>query len=99
MRKNPDFTKPTFDNGESKWYLDPHFQEYLQNEQDENLPKLENLACFVVKGKYITDYVLIDNEQNVIDAYSYPEGFEQMEAKINIIKVSKAFDSHEKNNI
>lgn len=97
--QKPDFTNPIFDNGEFKWYLDLYFQDYLQNKQAENLPKLENLACFVVKGKDITDYVLIDNKQNIIDAYSYPDGFEQMEAKINIIKISKAFDDYEKANI
>lgn len=95
----PNFNKPDFDNGEFKWYIDPYFQEYLQNTQAENLPKIKDLACFVVKGKNILDYVLIDNKQNVIDAYSYPDGFEQMEAKINIIKITKHFDGYEKNNI
>jgi len=39
---------------------------------------------------------LIDNRQNVIDAYKYSlEGYEQMTAKINIIKISKHFDDYD----
>ena len=53
----------------------------------------------MVVGNDIQDYVLIDNKQNVIDAYNYSDGFEQMEAKINIIKISKAFDDYEKTNV
>ena len=92
-------TKPDFINGEFKWYIDPYFQKYIESEQADNLPKLKGFGCFVVIGRDVEDYVLIDNKKNVIDAYSYREGFEQMEAKINIIKISKAFDDYEKANV
>ena len=92
-------TKPNFINGEFKWYIDPYFQKYIESEQAENLPSLKGLGCFVVVGRDVEDYVLIDNKQNVIDTYLYRDGFEQMEAKINIIKISKAFDDYEKSNI
>jgi hypothetical protein len=92
-------TKPDFVNGDFKWYIDKHLQNYIENKQADNLPELKGFSCFVVKSKDVEDYVLIDNKQNVIDAYSYPSGFDQMEAKINIIKISKAFDDYEKANI
>lgn len=93
-------TKPYFENGDFKWYVDKHFQNYIENKQADNLPELDGLGCFVVKGKDTEDYVLIDDKQNVISAYPYTlEGYGQMEAKINIIKVSKHFDEHEKTNI
>ena len=94
-------TEPDFDNGQFKWYVDKHFQSYLENQQADNLPKLKGLGCFIVKGGDKEDYVLIDNKQNIISAYPYTtEGFTQMEAKIKIIKISKHFDEHElKHNI
>lgn len=93
-------TKPDFVSGDFKWYIDKHFQDYIENKQAENLPKLKGLGCFVVKSENVEDYVLIDNKQNVIDGYPYTlEGYGQMEAKINIIKISKHFDEHEKVNI
>ncbi len=99
-------TKPDFENGKFKWYIDKHFQNYIETEQANNLPKLKGFGCFVVKedkehsNACITEYVLIDNKQNVIDAYPYTlQGFEQMVAKINIIKISKHFDDYEKANV
>lgn len=95
-----DKVKPDFVNDTFKWYVDPHFQSYIENSQADNLPRLKGIGCFVVKGKEVEDYVLIDNKQNIIDAYPYTgEGFGQMEAKINIIKISKHFDDYEKDNI
>lgn len=86
-------TKDDFINGDFKWYIDNHFQNYIENEQAVNLPKLKGFGCFVVKSKDVEDYVLIDNKQNVIDACPYTlEGYGQMEAKINIIKISKHYD-------
>jgi hypothetical protein len=89
-----DFDKevPEFDNGDFKWYVDKYFQDYLENQQAENLPKLKGLGCFIVKGKDVEDYVLIDSYQNVLGGYSYDSnGFDQMTAKINILKISKNF--------
>lgn len=100
--KKIDFNKtdPYFVNGDFKWYIDTHFQNYIETKQADNLPKLKGLACFVVKNNDIEDYVLIDNKQNVIDGYPYTfEGYGQMEAKINIIKISKHFDEYEKTNV
>ncbi|MCK9417137.1 hypothetical protein M0Q97_10825 [Candidatus Dojkabacteria bacterium] len=93
-------TTPDFINGEFKWYVDKHFQKYIETEQANNLPKLKGFGCFVVKSKDIEDYVLIDNKQNVIVGYPYNlDGYIQIEAKINIIKISKHYDEYEKANI
>jgi len=93
-------TKPDFVNGEFKWYIDKHFQNYIENKQADNLPKLNGFGCFVVKSNDIEDYVLIDDKQNVIDGYSYTiDGYGQMEAKINILKISKHYDEYEKANV
>lgn len=93
-------TKPDFENGQFKWYIDRHFQNYLENTQADNLPQLKGLGCFIVKSKDVEDYVLIDHRQNILAAYPYTfNGYEQMEAKINIIKISKHFDEYEKTNI
>ncbi len=93
-------TKPTFENGQFKWYVDPYFQKYLENEQADNLPKIKGLGCFVVKTDEIEDYVLIDNKQNIIAGYPYTtHGHEQMLVKINIIKISQHYDEYEKSNI
>ena len=94
-----DFNKEkcAFDNGTCKWYIDKHFQNYIENEQKINLPKLKGYGCFIVKGKDIEDYVLIDHKQNIIASYHYNgEGYGQMEAMINIMKVSKHYDDCEK---
>jgi hypothetical protein len=99
MKKiNFDTEKPIFDNGHCKWYLDKHFQMYLTNQQAENLPRLEDLRCFIVKGPDIEDYVLIDDKQNILASFKYTqEGFGQMEARINIMKISKNYNDHEVN--
>ena len=93
-------TKPDYVNGDFKWYVDKHFQNYIENEQAKNLPGLKGFGCFVVKSKEVEDYVLIDNKQNVIDGYPYTlKGYEQMGAKINIIKILKYYEEYEKANI
>jgi hypothetical protein len=95
-----DKTKPDFVNDNFKWYVDKHFQNYIENEQAENLPKLKGLGCFVVKSSNVEDYVLIDNKQNVIYSYPYTfDGYGQMEVKINIIKIHKHFEEYEKTNV
>ena len=93
-----DFTteKVVFNNGSTKWYKEPHFTNYLKLQQAENLPKLKNLYCFVVIGKDISDLVLIDNKQNIFGSYAYTkEGYGQMEAKINILKIAKHYENNE----
>lgn len=86
--------KPFFDNGQFKWYSDNHFKRLIENEQADNLPKLKNLFCFVVIGNEIKDYVLIDNNQNVIAGYPYNnDGFEKMEVKIKMLKIIKHFNN------
>lgn len=93
-------TKPAFVSGGFKWYIDKHFQNYIENQQANNLPKLNGLGCFIVKGNDIEDYVLIDDKQNVVSAYPYTGGgYDQMETKINIIKIAKHFDEYEKVNV
>lgn len=96
--KEIDFSKetPYFDNGEFKWYVDKHFQNYLKNSQANNLPKLKGFGCFVVIGKDTKDYVLINDKQQALASYLYnSEGEEQMEARIKIMKISKHFDDNE----
>jgi len=89
-----------FDNGTFKWYVEPYFQNYIESENAGNLPKLKGIGCFVVSGNNKEDLVLIDSYQNILEAYNYDaSGFDQMQAKINIIKVSKHFDYHEANNV
>lgn len=92
-------TTPDFINGNFKWFADKHFNKYIQREQADNLPALANLMCFVVKNGSVQDYVLINNNQEVLAGYPYPHGFEEMEAKINILKISKHFDDYEKDDV
>ena len=92
--------KPMFDNGHCKWYVSKKFQKYIKTEQAGNLPKLKGFGCFIVKGKDVEDLVLIDSKQNILGSYPYTfNGYEQMEAKINIIKISKHYDKYEKANV
>lgn len=93
-------TKPYYINENFKWYFDPYFQNYIQNEQEFNLPKLKNLYCFVVKSETVENYVLIDNNQNVIAEYPYTfAGYEQMKAKLNILKILEHYDNCEKTDL
>ena len=100
MKIDFNVVEPTFINGDFKWYLDEYFQNYIGNMQAVNLPKINDLACFIVRSNNLEDYVLIDNKQNVVAGYPYTDsGFEQMLCKINIIKIAKHYDEHEKSNI
>ena len=90
---------PHFINGNFKWYKDEKYQKYLELEQAENLPSLTDFAVFNVvnEKESINDYVLINHKQEVVKDYSYnKQGAEQLEAFINILKVSKHFDKEEK---
>lgn len=90
---------PYWINGHFKWYIDKKYQDYLTTEQAENLPKLTNLGVFrVINEKENTDdYVLIDDKQQPLKSYTYSvQGAEQLEAFINILKVSKYYDENEK---
>ena len=102
MHKRIDFDKeiPAHQNAKTKWYINNELQSYIENKQAENLPKLKGFGAFVVTGVNIEDYVLIDNKQNVLGSYCYNnEGYEQMIAKINIIKIDKAYKNHEEANV
>lgn len=90
--------KPFFTDGNSNWYFDKYLQDYIRSKQAENLPKLNNVnACIAINtDRNMQDYVLMDNNQDVLGVYPYTfEGFDQMIAKINIIKISKHFDDDE----
>lgn len=98
--KKLDFTniKPDFETETSLWYFDEYFTKYLAEEQAENLPSLKNLGCFVVNVKEDNafDYVLIDDQQNILASFPYTiGGLEQMEVRINIMKISKHYDDNE----
>lgn len=87
--------KVFFDNGTTKWYKEHHFNQYLQREQSDNLPKLEKLYCFIIIDKDTQDLVLIDDKQNIFAYYDYNlRGYEQMEAKINILKIAKHYEDN-----
>lgn len=98
VRDNFSYRKPDFVDGDFKWYLDEHFNKFLSNRQDFNLPPLKGLAVFVVKNSKddVSDYVLINDRQQVLDNYHYSnEGFEQLEAKIKFRKVAQYYDDNE----
>lgn len=96
QRNEFDYRRPDFTHNGFKWYLDDKFNDYISSEQASNLPSLKGLGCFVVISADSQEYVLIDDKQNVISAYPYsPEGQGQMEAKINIIKISQHFNQYE----
>lgn len=89
-------TKPYFDNGKCKWYLETYFNKYIENEQEFNLPALTGLCCFVVKGQDIEDLVLIDDKQKILTSYRYSfNGYDQMKTFINVLKISKHYDENE----
>lgn len=89
-------TKPTFDNGVCKWYLHDYINKYIKEQNAFNLLPIENMACFIVKGYDVDDLVLIDDKQNVVKSYfNTVEGYEQMLAFINMIKISKYYDNCE----
>lgn len=90
--------QPYWINGNFKWYIDKKYQKYIDCEQAENLPRLEGLGIFRVvnEKENIDDYVLIDDKRNPIKNYKYSgSGAEQLEAYLNVLKVSKHFDSFE----
>ena len=85
-----------FDNGTCKWYYNIYFQKYLTTQQSDNLPILNGLGCFNVKGNDIDDIVLIDNKQNIVKSFkNSSEGTEQMEVFINMLKIDKHFGKTE----
>jgi hypothetical protein len=85
---------PFFETENCKWYIEPQLQAYLEEKQAENLPSLYQYGCFKVIGEGFIDYVLIDNRQNFIFAYEgTPQGYEQMIASINILKIAKSYDN------
>ncbi len=88
-------TTPYWINGDFKWFIDEKFQNYLRREQADNLPSITGLGIFRVvnEKENIDDYVLINDKQEVIKYYNYSdEGAEQLEAFINILKISKHFN-------
>lgn len=89
---------PYWINGNFKWYFDKKYQDYLNNQQAENLPPIKNLGVFRVINEVdsIDDYVIINDKQEPIKSYTYnSQGAEQLEAFINILKVSKHYDDNE----
>lgn len=100
MKNKIDFEKekPVFINDNTKWYIEKELQKKINREEADNLPTLKNLGCFIVKDKNIEDYVLIDNKQNTIHCCDYTfQGYEQIEAKINFLKIKQHFNETDKN--
>lgn len=84
---------PSFEYKEFRWFVETDLQKYIKTQQSSNKPALDNIACFIVTSDGEPVYVLIDDKQNVLAEYNYTlEGYGQMEAMINVIKISKHFD-------
>lgn len=88
--------EPFFVNGDFKWFLDDRNQTFLTSRNDYNLPPLNNLQCCIVvnEKQNINDFVLIDNNQNIICAYKSSQQHEY-ETKIKIFKIKKYYDECE----
>mgnify|MGYP006914604982 CR=1 FL=1 len=93
-----DFSKeiPYFEHGEFKWYIDKFHTNYIRTENANNLPSLNNMACFIVIGDKTKEYVVIDYIQNPLFAYSYPDKQEELLCKINWYKKAKHINDSEK---
>lgn len=89
--------EPYFDNGLTKWYKDEELTDFATREQD-NMSSLGNAMCFAVIGENVSDYVLIDGNQNVLvnSHYGVSHSFDTMKTKIVALKVTKNFDKNEK---
>jgi len=86
--------EPFWVNGDFKWFSDERNQLFLTSQNDFNLPPLNNLQCCIVlnKTENISDFVLIDNKQNVICNYHYPNQQHEYETKIKMFKIKKYYD-------
>jgi hypothetical protein len=77
---------------EYRWSLNEEIQKYINNEQNENLPCLENIVCANVKGQNINLIVLIDNEKRIIDIQQNNFlGKNLMYYKIDLLKLQLHF--------
>lgn len=88
---------PYYVSGKFKWYLCDHINKYLIREQADNLPTLNNITCFIVinDDTNINDLVLLERNE-IIKHYSNTlEGYDQLIAFINILKVDKHYKTHE----
>ena len=92
--------EPFWINGDFKWYRDEKTQEFLSSKNDHNLPPLKNLHCCIVinEKEGVSDYVLLDEKQNIICAYDYPNQYHEYETKIKMLKIIEHYDEHERNN-
>ena len=91
------YVKPDFEFEDKKWYLHKELQTHIINEQ-ENLPKLDNLYCFNVIGNNVDDIVLINNKQQVIKHYEKSPNYvaeDNMHTFITALKLNKAYDEQE----
>ncbi len=87
-------TTPYFINGEIIWYIDVYFNKYIRTKQAFNLPELQYYLCCIVKNKSEISYVLINDMREVVKDANYNlEGYGQMEAYINILKIAKHFSN------
>lgn len=89
--------KPFWINGDFRWYSDERNQIFLSSQNDFNLPPLKNLHCCIVinEKEGIDDFVLIDNNQNIICSYPSKKQYEY-ETKIKMMKIKKYYDECEK---
>lgn len=86
--------KPYFENGTTKWYKDEELTEFATQRQNDSTPFLGTVMCFAVTGEGISDYVLIDNKQNILltSHYGVNHSIDTMKTRITALKVSNNFD-------
>ena len=85
---------PIFDNGITKWYLDQDLTDFASSKQNRKLPSLKDTACFAVIGENISDYVLVNNKQQVLltSHYGVSHSQETMETRITAYKIQKNYE-------
>lgn len=86
--------KPYFENGTTKWYKDEELTNFATQKQNDNTPSLGTVMCFAVIGEDISDYVLIDNRQNILltSHYGVKHSEDTMKTRITALKVNNYYE-------
>lgn len=75
--------KPYFQNETTKWHKDEEVTDFATQKQSDNTLSLGTVMCFAVIGKDISDYVLIDNRQNIYLGLIFCSDFGRKNKRIN----------------
>lgn len=91
--------KPFHINGNVHWYRDHVTQDFVTTKNDFNLPALKGLHCFVVinEKENISDYVMVNDNREIICAYKFPNEQHEYETKIKMFKIVEYYNQHESN--